>query len=167
MKAMDMKTNYAVVKPGSAVVLVNNTSSDDVAALYPTLLRAGISVITLNTKVYSAELPLYESILTASHKSGARFFHEATVGVGLPIISTLKDLIATGDEVTRSAAASPARCLADGLLHADHRDRGCVLGHNELHLQRVLDHECWRAQLLLCWSCRARTWVQGCVVLTH
>ena len=70
---MDMKTNYAVVKPGSAVVLVNNTSSDDVAALYPTLLRAGISVITLNTKAYCVELPLSESKLAASRESDARF----------------------------------------------------------------------------------------------
>ena len=81
---MDMKTNYAVMKPSSAVVLVNNTSSDDVAALYPTLLRAGISVITLNTKVYSAELPLYESILTASHESRARFLTRPQSGWDSP-----------------------------------------------------------------------------------
>ena len=81
---MDMKTNYAVVKPGSAVVLVNNTSSDDVAALYPTLLRAGISVITLNTKACSAELPLYESVLAASRESGTRFFTRPQSGRASP-----------------------------------------------------------------------------------
>jgi len=33
-----------------------------------------------------------------------------------------------GDEVTRSAAASPVRFFADGVLHPGHPDRGCVLG---------------------------------------
>ena len=58
--------------------------------------RRGISIITPNTKAYCAELPLYESVLATSCESGAHFFHVATVGVGLPVISTLKDLVATG-----------------------------------------------------------------------
>lgn len=92
----------ALVQPGQKVVLVENTSSEDVAKLYPTFLKAGIEVITPNKKAYSGDLALYESILAASLESGARFLNEATVGAGLPIISTLKDLVATGDKVSRS-----------------------------------------------------------------
>jgi len=154
------------MKPGSDVVLANNASSDDIAVfLPPKLLHAGISVITLDTKAYSVELPLYESKLAASRKSGGRFFYKATVGAGVPVILMLKDLVTTGDKVTRLAAASPAGCLADSSLRADHQDRGCVLGHDKLHLQRALDHECWRAQLLLRWSYRAQKGVYGCVIL--
>jgi homoserine dehydrogenase len=80
-------------------VLVDNTSSDDVAALYPTWLGNGINVVTPNKKAYSGDLGLYESILHASEKSGARFLNESTVGAGLPIISTLKELVMTGDKV--------------------------------------------------------------------
>ncbi|THH12741.1 hypothetical protein EW146_g7413 [Bondarzewia mesenterica] len=90
-----------LVRPGSDVMLVDNTSSDDVARLYPEMLRAGISVITPNKKAFSAELALYEQILEASLESESRFLNEATVGAGLPIISTLKDLVATGDNVTK------------------------------------------------------------------
>ncbi len=36
-----------------------------------------------------------------SNPSGGLIYHESTVGAGLPIISTLKDLIATGDTVHR------------------------------------------------------------------
>jgi homoserine dehydrogenase len=89
----------ALVTPGQRVVLVENTSSEDVAALYPSFLKAGIDVITPNKKAYSGELSLYDSILTESLESGARFLNESTVGAGLPIISTLKDLVATGDKV--------------------------------------------------------------------
>jgi len=90
-----------LVTPGQRVVLVENTSSEEVAALYPSFLKAGIDVITPNKKAYSGELSLYDSILTASLESGARFLNESTVGAGLPIISTLKDLVATGDKVKK------------------------------------------------------------------
>ncbi|KAH9836206.1 aspartate kinase homoserine dehydrogenase [Rhodofomes roseus] len=91
----------ALVKPGEPVVLVDNTSSNAVAALYPQFLRSGVHVITPNKKAFSAELSLYESIVSASLASGAKFLNEATVGAGLPIISTLKDLVATGDQVLK------------------------------------------------------------------
>ncbi|KAI0763502.1 aspartate kinase homoserine dehydrogenase [Trametes elegans] len=91
----------ALVKPGQEVVLVDNTSSNDVAALYPQFLKFGVNVITPNKKAFSSELSLYEQILSASVESGARFLNEATVGAGLPIISTLKDLVATGDKVLK------------------------------------------------------------------
>ena len=35
----------------------------------------------------------------AGRGSGARYFYETTVGAGLPIIQTLRDLVQTGDEV--------------------------------------------------------------------
>ncbi|KAH9936026.1 aspartate kinase homoserine dehydrogenase [Amylocystis lapponica] len=62
---------------------------------------AGVNLITPNKKAFSADLPLYESIAAASLDSGARFLNEATVGAGLPVISTLKDLVATGDKIVK------------------------------------------------------------------
>jgi homoserine dehydrogenase len=80
-------------------VLVDNTSSEEVARLYPFFLSKGINIVTPNKKAFSAELALYDEIVAASLKSGARFYNESTVGAGLPIISTIKDLVATGDKV--------------------------------------------------------------------
>ncbi|CAK5274706.1 unnamed protein product [Mycena citricolor] len=82
------------------IILVDNTSSDDVAAFYPKWLKAGISVITPNKKAFSGDVELYEQILESS-QSGGRFLNESTVGAGLPVLSTLKDLVATGDKVTK------------------------------------------------------------------
>jgi len=90
-----------LVTPGQKVVLVDNTSSEVIAQLYPTILKFGINIITPNKKAYSGDLKLYESILNAGLESDARFLNEATVGAGLPIISTLKDLVATGDKVIK------------------------------------------------------------------
>jgi homoserine dehydrogenase len=91
---------YELVAVNQKVVLVDNTSSDDIAALYPTWLGKGINVVTPNKKAYSGDLGLYESILRASEQSGAKFLNESTVGAGLPVISTLKELVMTGDRVS-------------------------------------------------------------------
>lgn len=88
-----------LVTPSSSVVLVDNTSSEEIANLYPMILQFGIDIITPNKKAYSGDLKLFESILSASLESNAAILCEATVGAGLPIISTLKDLVATGDKV--------------------------------------------------------------------
>lgn len=39
--------------------------------------------------------------LAAGKAAGAQFLAEASVGAGLPVLSTLRDLVETGDTVTR------------------------------------------------------------------
>ena len=85
----------------SKVVLVDNTSSQDVANAYPVFLSRGISIVTPNKKAFSGSYQLWRDIFTAATTSGAKVFHESSVGAGLPVISTLKDLVDTGDEVTK------------------------------------------------------------------
>ncbi|PIL23081.1 hypothetical protein GSI_14389 [Ganoderma sinense ZZ0214-1] len=88
-------------RPRQEVVLIDNTSSLKVAELYASFLREGIHVVTPNKKAFSGDLDWYEEILEAALHAGVRLLNEATVGAGLPVISTLKDLIATGDQVTK------------------------------------------------------------------
>ncbi len=85
----------------TSAVLVDNTSSQDVADAYPTFLSRGISIVTPNKKAFSGSYKLWQDIFKASAQSGAPMFHESSVGAGLPVISTLKDLVDTGDEVTK------------------------------------------------------------------
>jgi homoserine dehydrogenase len=88
-----------LVRSDNAVVFVDNTASPLVAETYPALLRAGVHVVTPNKKAFSGAQALYDQIVVASRERGAKFLHEATVGAGLPVLSTLKDLVATGDKV--------------------------------------------------------------------
>lgn len=83
------------------VILVDNTSDETVAASYPTLLRRGISVATPNKKAFSGAWALWEDMQRTVREGDALLYHESSVGAGLPIISTLKDLVATGDRVLR------------------------------------------------------------------
>jgi homoserine dehydrogenase len=85
----------------SKVILVDNTSSQDVADQYPHVLSRGISIVTPNKKAFSGSYRLWQEIFTAAESSGSKIYHESSVGAGLPIISTLKDMVDTGDSVTK------------------------------------------------------------------
>ena len=80
-------------------VVVDCSASDAVAAHYPDWLAAGIHVITPNKQAGAGPLARYEAIRAARARGGARFRYEATVGAGLPVISTLRDLLDTGDDL--------------------------------------------------------------------
>ncbi|KAK0709720.1 homoserine dehydrogenase [Lasiosphaeria miniovina] len=86
---------------GSKAILVDNTSSQHVAEAYPLFLSRGISIVTPNKKAFSGSYKLWQDIFSASEQSGALVYHESSVGAGLPVISTLKDLVDTGDEVIK------------------------------------------------------------------
>jgi homoserine dehydrogenase len=92
------------VPNGNKKVVVDNTSSDEIAGLYPLWLKNGWNIVTPNKKACSSGLGLWEDIKAALGPNpyvDLRLGYEATVGAGLPIISTLRDLVETGDEVSR------------------------------------------------------------------
>ncbi|KZZ94646.1 homoserine dehydrogenase [Ascosphaera apis ARSEF 7405] len=93
-------TEYMANAPGKAII-VDNTSDPKIAASYPLFLSKGISIITPNKKAFSSDYAHWKAIFETAEKSGAYVYHESTVGAGLPIISTLRELVATGDKVTK------------------------------------------------------------------
>jgi bifunctional aspartokinase / homoserine dehydrogenase 1 len=82
-------------------VIVDCTASADVARHYPEWLAAGIHVVTPNKQAGSADLAFYRTLHEARRAGSSRFLYEATVGAGLPIIQTVRDLRETGDRVDR------------------------------------------------------------------
>ena len=80
-------------------VIVDCSASNAVAEHYPAWLAAGIHVITPNKQAGAGPLERYAAIREAGAHGAARFRYEATVGAGLPVISTLRDLLDTGDEL--------------------------------------------------------------------
>jgi len=82
-------------------VIVDCTASAKVADNYVSWLKRGIHVITPNKKANSGSMPYYRSLHEAGRAAGTHYLYEATVGAGLPVIQTLRDLRQTGDEITR------------------------------------------------------------------
>jgi bifunctional aspartokinase / homoserine dehydrogenase 1 len=78
-------------------IILDCSASDAVAARYADWLARGIHVITPNKHAGAGPMTRYDAIRAASAATGARFRYEATVGAGLPVIQTLRDLLDTGD----------------------------------------------------------------------
>ncbi|KAH1196303.1 Bifunctional aspartokinase/homoserine dehydrogenase 2, chloroplastic [Glycine max] len=80
-------------------VLVDCTADSVIASNYEDWLRKGIHVITPNKKANSGPLYEYLRLRALQRQSYTHYFYEATVGAGLPIISTLRGLLETGDRI--------------------------------------------------------------------
>lgn len=85
-------------------IFVDNTASHDVAATYHNYLGSSISVVTCNKIACSSEYTNYRSLKDLAREYNAPFLFETNVGAGLPIIDTLKHLIASGDKVLKIQA---------------------------------------------------------------
>jgi aspartokinase/homoserine dehydrogenase 1 len=82
-------------------VIIDCSASAAVAKHYAHWLSEGIHVVTPNKKANSATYGEYERIRGARRAAGTHYLYEATVGAGLPVIQTLRDLRETGDEIRR------------------------------------------------------------------
>ncbi|HSO34063.1 MAG TPA: hypothetical protein VLT33_16125 [Labilithrix sp.] len=92
-------------------VLVDATASDGMLDLYVRALARGIHVVTANKKPLAAAWSERQRLFAPSLATrGARLRYEATVGAGLPVIETLKDLVRTGDRVRK------IECVLSGTL---------------------------------------------------
>jgi aspartokinase/homoserine dehydrogenase 1 len=82
-------------------VIIDCSASAEVAKHYPEWLAAGIHVVTPNKKANTLDLEFFDRLHESRRNGGAHYLYEATVGAGLPVIQTLRDLRETGDEIRR------------------------------------------------------------------
>ena len=85
-------------------VFIDNTASENVASIYKSYLEQNIAVVTCNKIACSSALTNYKNLKQIARKYNAPFLFETNVGAGLPIIDTLKNLIASGDKVQKIQA---------------------------------------------------------------
>lgn len=85
-------------------IFVDNTASETISDTYAQLLKESISVVTCNKIACSSAYDNYQELKALSREYNAPFLFETNVGAGLPIIDTLKHLIASGDRVHRIQA---------------------------------------------------------------
>ena len=85
-------------------VFVDCTASQDVAALYQSLLENNISVIAANKIAASGKYEDYYHLKQTAIQRGVKFRFETNVGAGLPIIGTINDLRNSGDKILKIEA---------------------------------------------------------------
>ncbi len=81
-------------------VLVDCTASPEIAGHYADWLAAGIHIVTPNKKANSGDYAYYQRLQGARRSGASHYLYEATVGAGLPIVHTLRDLVQTGDDIS-------------------------------------------------------------------
>lgn len=85
-------------------IFVDITANESVSKTYEHYLKKNIAVVTCNKIACSSAYENYNNLKQLSRKFNAPFLFETNVGAGLPIIDTLKHLIASGDKVHRIQA---------------------------------------------------------------
>ncbi len=85
-------------------VFVDNTASEKVANLYQSLAESNISIVTCNKIAAAAPLAQYKKLMKAIKKNRISFRNETNVGASLPILSTIADMVASGDKIHRIEA---------------------------------------------------------------
>ncbi len=85
-------------------VFVDCTGSLDIVTYYEGILKANISVVTPNKIANSGTFQQYQNLRNAAIKHNVKFLYETNVGAGLPVISTLNDLLSSGDKILKVEA---------------------------------------------------------------
>ncbi|QSQ18930.1 bifunctional aspartate kinase/homoserine dehydrogenase I [Pyxidicoccus parkwayensis] len=99
--ALDTFRDWARAKRPGRPIFVDCTSSEDVALAYPSLMEAGLHVVTANKKANAGRWSHWRTLRQTASRHQRRFLYETNVGAALPVIDTLKNMVRTGDTVLR------------------------------------------------------------------
>ncbi len=94
---LDRFVQWILSDPTHKKLFVDCTASEETGAWYERLLAAGVCVVTANKKLASDSQAFYDRVANSVHAN--LFRYETNVGAGLPVLSTIRSLIETGDEV--------------------------------------------------------------------
>jgi len=85
-------------------IFIDITASESIASLYQQILQKSISVVTPNKIAATGSYSDYLALKASSKKFGSKFYFETNVCAGLPVLSTLNDLVRSGDQVNQIEA---------------------------------------------------------------
>ncbi len=105
--ASESKTSFAgFIKKMKAfnlanTIFIDNTANKEIDKYYESILDSSISISTPNKIATSSSYAQYQTLKQTAEKRGVQFAYETNVGAGLPVISTLNDLINSGDRIIK------------------------------------------------------------------
>ena len=85
-------------------IFVDITANESVSKTYEQYLKQNVGVVTCNKIACSSAYDNYKNLKNLSRQFKAPFLFETNVGAGLPIIDTVKNLVASGDKVNKIQA---------------------------------------------------------------
>ena len=85
-------------------IFIDNTANHEIAEEYGLYLANNIGVVTCNKIACASSYKNYKELKKISRRYNTPFLFETNVGAGLPVIDTLNNLIASGDEIIKIQA---------------------------------------------------------------
>lgn len=85
-------------------IFIDNTANYGISTTYENYLSNNIAIVTCNKIACSSDFKNYSKLKNISQEYLVPFLFETNVGAGLPIIDTLKNLIASGDVIHKIQA---------------------------------------------------------------
>ena len=98
---LDLFTNHIQADYIPNTVVIDCTASEAVAGRYLDWIGRGIHVVTPNKKANSGPLSRYRALRETQRSTYTHYLYEATVGAGLPVMTTMRGLLETGDKIVR------------------------------------------------------------------
>jgi len=85
-------------------VFIDCTANEQVGLVYERLFEKYVSVVTANKVAASSAYDYYSKLKQIAIRNGVKFSFETNVAAGLPVISTINDLIKSGDRILKLEA---------------------------------------------------------------
>jgi len=82
-------------------IFIDCTASNSVAEKYQEVLDSNVSIVAANKIANSSSKLYYNQLRAEAEKRNLKFLYETNVGSALPIINSLKDILSTGDQITK------------------------------------------------------------------
>lgn len=82
-------------------IFVDCTASKDIALTYTKLFKNKFSVVTCNKIANSLSYDSYRELFSTAVSEGVNYHYETTVCAALPVLATIKQIINSGDQITK------------------------------------------------------------------
>lgn len=106
MNKMDMRHFIDRMKNCNLMnsLFIDCTASQEIANTYLEIMESNIGIVTPNKKANSGAYESYKQMKEICRRKNIPFFYETNVGAGLPLISTIGDLLKSGDKIIKIEA---------------------------------------------------------------
>ncbi|WP_462150836.1 bifunctional aspartate kinase/homoserine dehydrogenase I [Pseudoalteromonas xiamenensis] len=118
-------------------VIVDCSSSQQLASQYAEFLRAGFHVVAANKKANTGSFAYYQELKAAALSTRRKFLYETNVGAGLPVLDNLQLLFGAGDEllsfngILSGSLSYMFGAIEDGLSLSEATEKAKSLGFTE------------------------------------
>ncbi|WWO99258.1 MAG: bifunctional aspartate kinase/homoserine dehydrogenase I [Candidatus Dasytiphilus stammeri] len=92
---LKLLNNYSLINP----VIVDCTSSQDIAKQYDKFIKNGSHIVTPNKKANTYDYNYYQYLRELAIQFKRKFLYDTNVGAGLPVIENLQNLLNAGDQL--------------------------------------------------------------------